>query len=161
MELRWLVWWWLSLCCSSSSLFFCKVWIPWPVSHSGLGVPTRQTPVNGAELSLLRGYVGLSELALPWISRSVYGKCCPAFGLCEWAVGQPRGPWPGHGWGWHCLSLGWCLQLPCTLEPQHWCTVKEADAYRSPVSLVTAGRRYFGKEAGSARKSRQVSGDGS
>lgn len=60
-------------------------------------------------------------------------------------------PWPG----WGCLSPRWCPQLP---RPP-MCALRGAAADRSSVSLVTAGSRYSGKEAGSARKGLQVWGD--
>lgn len=110
--------------------------------------------MEGPEPSPVQGAAVLRQPPLPGVG-GVCGRCCPALGLWERAVGQPGVPWPGCGWGWHCLSAGWCPQLP--RAPM--CALQGAAADRSSVSLVTAGRRYFGKEAGSARKGRQVWGE--
>lgn len=105
------------------------------------GGPRQAAPAEGTE----------REPPLPEV-RAVCGRCCPSFGLWERAVGQQPGvPWPG----WGCLSPRRCPQLP---RPPV-CALRGAAADRSSVSLVTAGSRYSGKEAGSARKGRQVWGE--
>ena len=101
---------------------------------------------------LAQGVGGLSQPALPQISGGGVWEVPP----CIWALGQPGGPWPG----WHCPSPGWCPQLPWALGTQPWRALTAAAACGSPVSLATAGRRCLGKEAGSARKGKQVSGEG-
>lgn len=108
------------------------------------GVPAWQPQRRAQSAAVVR------QPRLPEV-RGVCGRCCPSFGLWEGAVGQPGVPWPG----WGCLSPGRCPQLP---RPP-MCELRGAAADRSSVSLVTAGSRYSGKEAGSARKGRQVWGE--
>lgn len=114
----------------------------------GVGGPPRADPSEGRGALPRAGGAGPSRPAPPRIAGGVWGRCCPAFGLWERAVGQPGGPWPGCGWGRRCLGPGWCPRLPCAAGSQQRGELREAAACRSPVALVTAGRRYYGKEAG-------------
>lgn len=117
------------------------------------GVPARQTPVKGTEHSPAQGNAGLSQLHF----RECMWEVLP----CIWALGVgnvvDQRPLARL---WCCLSSGWCLQHPHAPGTSSGAGLKAAAACRRPVSLVTAGRRYFGKEAGSAGKDRPVSREG-
>lgn len=116
----------------------------------GAGGPRQAAPAEGTERSPAQGLrLCGSRLCR---CRGLVGKVLPLIRALGAGCGAAR---PGWGWGCGCLSPGWYPQLP---RPP-MCALQGAAADRSSVSLVTAGRRYSGKEAGRARKGRQVWGE--